>query len=397
MKEKLKVSIIIPVYNQWEYTKACLQALFVNPPSMPHEIVIVDNASNDATEKELKVLGEKHANLKVFRLPTNSGFSPACNYGAEVSQGELLLFLNNDTIPQPGWLEILVSEIQSPEVGMVAPKLLYPDGKRINHAGYAFNFRIGSFYSIYNEDPADSPAVNKKRAMQALLGACILIRRKTFFELGKFALYGLEDIDLCLKVQNLGLKCIYCPQSVVYHHGSVTLRLSDPKFVPQTSFTEFAEAWKQVGFIWDDYKYYMEDGIRPAPEAKDGLTSKQILDRSYLHVSHALHHLADKNIQAANSSLDSALKDWQGNIDAWCIKLHILDTQGKVEELLIQSREMIANTPYYADGTIDMLNRLKRHLTKDQMVYILDAALESAPLTPLQKIPIVQLRQELSA
>jgi GT2 family glycosyltransferase len=172
------VSIIIPVFNQWRFTEECLEALVRHSsPDIPTEVVVVDNASTDETASGLRAWRDRWSALKVESLSRNTGFSPACNHGAHVSSGEYLLFLNNDTAPQAGWLESLLDELRQPGVGLVGPKLVYPGGKSINHAGYVFG--LGSFYGIYHEHDSDAPEVNKKRDYQALLGACISSLKST--------------------------------------------------------------------------------------------------------------------------------------------------------------------------------------------------------------------------
>lgn len=192
------VSIIIPVYNQWSYTADCLKALSQHDDSLISiEVIVVDNGSTDETALGLAEWRAHWSALRVETVASNTGFSPACNRGAELSRGEFLVFLNNDTVPQAGWLAPLLQEVKQPGVGIVGPKLVYPGGQTINHAGYVFG--EGTFYGIYHEHDAAAPYVNRKRDYQALLGACIIISRDLFFSLGSFSLEGIEDIDLCLK------------------------------------------------------------------------------------------------------------------------------------------------------------------------------------------------------
>lgn len=268
------VSVIIPVFNQWRYTAACLEALRNTlPPQIRTEIIVVDNASTDETVTALPEWQRRWGTIRVERLPTNTGFSPACNRGAELARGEYLLFLNNDTEPTAGWLPPLIAEVQQPGVGIVAPKLLYPETRTINHAGYVFN--EGRFYGIYHDRPSDLPGANKPRTYQAVLGACILLRRDVFESLGRFSLEGLEDIDLCLKARERGLASRYVPTSVVLHHGSVTLTLSPPGSFPVTDAFGFRQRWGTHNIFWDDFRWYIEDGFCPHPPGATDLDSAQ--------------------------------------------------------------------------------------------------------------------------
>lgn len=127
-------SIIIPVFNQIQYTKRCLDFIQKNTPKDCYEIIVVDNHSNDGTKEFLRGL----ANLRVIRNEANLGFAKACNQGAGAASHEFILFLNNDVEVQKGWLTPLVMTLlQDTEVAVVGSKLLYSNGKnstcRCNH------------------------------------------------------------------------------------------------------------------------------------------------------------------------------------------------------------------------------------------------------------------------
>lgn len=211
-----QISIIIPLFNKQEYTKQCLDALVVNTRPVPgYEILLVDNASSDGTPAYLQSL---QGDMTVITNKTNQGFARACNQGARLAQGRYLLFLNNDTVPHPGWLEALIRGIEEDGADIVGARLLYPNG-RIQHAGVAFDEQsIG--YHIFNGLPADDPAVNRKRFMQCVTAACMLMKREVFQELGGFDegfRNGFEDVDLCLRAGAAGKRILYTPESVLIH------------------------------------------------------------------------------------------------------------------------------------------------------------------------------------
>ena len=130
------VSIIIPVYNKLDYTTRCIESLVMNSgETTPYEIILVDNSSTDGTPGYLQSL---QGDVTVISNKTNLGFARACNQGARLARGRLLLFLNNDTVPHPGWLDALVQGIEEDEADIVGARLLYPNG-RIQHAGVAFD------------------------------------------------------------------------------------------------------------------------------------------------------------------------------------------------------------------------------------------------------------------
>ena len=102
----MRVSVIIPAWNLWQMTAACLRSLATHSAGQDLEVLVVDNGSTDATVGELEPLGQSlwGAGFKALRLPENLGFAKACNLGAHAAAGDLLFFLNNDTTCTPGWL-----------------------------------------------------------------------------------------------------------------------------------------------------------------------------------------------------------------------------------------------------------------------------------------------------
>ena len=220
------VSIVIPVFNQLELTRQCLAALKKNTRLAGCEIIVVDNGSADATPGFLKS-EEAAGQLRLVRNAKNLGFAKACNQGASIARGHYVLFLNNDTEVQPGWLEPLLSVAENdPSVAAVGSKLLYPDGT-IQHAGVALADIAGRdplmAMHTFSRDAADLPAANLTRVYQALTAACLLIRKSAFeavtgFDEGFWN--GYEDVDLCLRLQEHGGLIVYEPASVVVHHES---------------------------------------------------------------------------------------------------------------------------------------------------------------------------------
>jgi GT2 family glycosyltransferase len=261
------ISIVIPVFNQWTFTEACLQALARTIPpggtEQRHQIIIVDNGSTDQTETQLRSVAGglwQNARLTYVRLPENRGFNEASNLGAERSDNDLLVFLNNDTVPQTGWLDGLWHTLRLRDVGIVGPKLLFPDTLTINHIGYSFNEQLGGFFPIYFDRPATFPPACKPREVQAVLGACMMIRKADFFRLGHFSLEGLEDIDLCLKAREAGLRVIFTPRAEVWHHGGATFRNTAEALIPKMTNDAFNQRWPSSKLERDDERFYREDG-----------------------------------------------------------------------------------------------------------------------------------------
>ena len=218
-----KVSIIIPLFNNLEYTKKCIEAIRGKTPNGLYELIIVDNGSTDGTEDFLKSF---MGNIKIISNEKNLGFAKACNQGARASSSDYILFLNNDVEAQSGWLEPLLKALDNDSsVAAVSSKLLFPDGT-IQHAGVLIvdhrkhQDPLLALNACYQE-PSDLPEANEPRTYQALTAACLLVRRNAFDQVGGFDegfWNGYEDTDLCFKLRMEGYKLVYQPESVLIHH-----------------------------------------------------------------------------------------------------------------------------------------------------------------------------------
>ena len=250
-----RITVIIPVFNQAALTRQCLETVW-QTAGRDVAIVVVDDASTDDTPRLLSGYGDR---LRVVTHQHNSGFARSCNDGAAAAAGDYLLFLNNDTIPQPGWLEALIryAEAQA-NAAVVGSKLLYPNNT-IQHAGVVI---CQDRYPrhIYTGFPADHPAANKSRRFQVVTAACMLVRRECFKQAGGFDTAfrnGFEDVDLCLRLGEQGHEIHYCADSVVHHLESV----SPGRFKrDRENIGVYRERW--IGRVQpDDLRYYLEDGL----------------------------------------------------------------------------------------------------------------------------------------
>ena len=216
-----RASIVIPVFNQIDYTLRCLRSLADSGDATTIEIIVVDDASSDAGAQWLPAI----SGLRYQRNTVNLGFIGSCNAGAANANGEFLVFLNNDTVVQPGWLDALLSTFEShPDTGLVGAKLVYPDGRLQEAGGILFSDASGWNYGRFN-DPAD-PRYNFVRDVDYCSGAAIALRRALFAQLGGFdAHYApayYEDADLAMRVRECGLTVRYQPASVVIHYEGIT-------------------------------------------------------------------------------------------------------------------------------------------------------------------------------
>lgn len=216
-----RVSIVIPVFDHVDHTLACLRAVVANSGAVPYEAIVVDDGSSDDTRR----LGERVAGVRIVRSEENRGFVEACNLGAQAARGDLLLFLNNDTEVRPGWLAALVETFERhPRVGAVGAKLLGSDGW-LQEAG-GIIWADGSGWNVGRGDNPQLPEYQYLREVDYCSGACLLVPRGLFEELGgfdrRFAPAYYEDVDLCFAIRRAGLRVLYQPRAEVVHAEGVT-------------------------------------------------------------------------------------------------------------------------------------------------------------------------------
>lgn len=231
-------SIIIPVYNQWHYTKKCIESI-INNTSRTYEIIVIDNGSTDYTKSGLK----KYNEINIITNEKNLGYAKACNQGARKAKGDLLLFLNNDTIVTKDWVDKMVKCISSkPDIGVVGCKLLFPETNKIQHAGVVLYNKIPG-HIFYNE-PGSIPQANIKKYYPAVTGACLLTLKNLYNDVNGFDenyVNGYEDVDYCLKAWETGYKVLYCPDTLIYHYGSVS---ENRHLLEKENLQYFIQKWK---------------------------------------------------------------------------------------------------------------------------------------------------------
>ena len=214
--EQPQVSIVIPVYNQAAHTLACLRALAAHPPQASCEVIVIDDGSSDQTTQWLPQI----SGLRYEVRACNGGFIHACNDGVARSRGQYVVLLNNDTIPQPGWLDRLLETFAAnADAGLVGSQLLYPDG-RLQESG-AVLFSDGSAWSYGRFESATDPRYSALRDSHYCSGAAVMLRRELWDRLGgldtRYCPAYYEDADLAMRVREQGLRVLVQPASQVVH------------------------------------------------------------------------------------------------------------------------------------------------------------------------------------
>ncbi len=242
------VSIIIPVYNQFEYTYLCLKSIIENTKDVNYEVIIADDCSTDKTAQILEVVN----GIKVIKTPENLRFLRNCNNAAKHAIGKYILFLNNDTQVQKDWLSSLVALIEKDDnIGMVGSKLVYSDGK-LQEAG-GILWKDGSAWNYGNKQDPNLPEFNYVKEVDYISGAAIMIRQTLWRDIGgfddDFAPAYYEDGDLAFEVRKKGYKVVYQPLSVVVHFEGVsngTDTSSGQKSYQVVNNKKFYDKWKNI-------------------------------------------------------------------------------------------------------------------------------------------------------
>ena len=227
------------------------------------ELIFVDNGSTDGSlllvEESCRAYG---LTLVAIRNPFNNGFAPASNQGLRAARADHVVMLNNDTLPEPRWLEhLLVTVEQMPGAGMVATKMLFAHnpaminsaGIAVDAAGIAWDWRGGE-----QDDPDE-------RGVVEIFGPCGgagLYLRQMMLQLGGFDedfFAYLEDVDLAWRARLAGWRCFYQPQARLLHAHSATLGDASPtkRFLLGRN-----KIWTLIKNLSD--RYLLEDGLRAA-------------------------------------------------------------------------------------------------------------------------------------
>ncbi len=244
------VSIVIPCYNQINYTYQCLLSILRHTDfkKTPYEVIIADDVSQDAT----KDLAEFSENLVIARNTENMGFLRNCNQAAARARGRYIFFLNNDTEVKEGWLSSLVDLIESDQsIGMVGSKLVYPDGRLQEAGGIIWSDASGWNYGRL-QDP-EEPEYNYVKDVDYISGAAIMIRAELWREIGGFdelfAPAYCEDSDLAFEVRRHGKRVVYQPKSVVIHYEGISngtdVQGTGLKRYQLVNQEKFREKWKK--------------------------------------------------------------------------------------------------------------------------------------------------------
>ena len=254
----IDVSIIVPVYNKWELTRACLNSVLVagRASGISYEVILADDGSSDETVNA----GTLFPDLRVSKAERNQGFLLNCKSAAAGAAGRHLLFLNNDTVVMPGWLEPLVRALdEDPRIAIAGSKLIYPDGT-VQEAGAALYadgtaanlgrsfadrivYRWTKLYSLFRE-------------VDYATGASMLVRGSFWRDVDgfdeRYVPAYCEDSDLAMTARDKGYRVVCVPDSQVVHfeHGSYAeANAVKPKELALRNGNVLLEKWRDTFLI----------------------------------------------------------------------------------------------------------------------------------------------------
>lgn len=257
------ISIVIPSKNQCDILRRCLDSVYDKSTYRNFEVIVVDTGSNEKAVNRLYARMRKtHSNFRVIDWPEQPfSYARACNKGAGVAKGEYLVMLNNDTeVITPNWLELMASDAQRSDVGAVGCKLYFPDGKHIQHAGVGIGLGgvAANLFSMTSVNDSLSKTqhlmLHTRHNVTAVTAACLMIKTKVFNEINGFdERYRVtyNDVDLCLRLHDSGLRNVYIPYVELIHHESISVGL--PEEVEKRDTKEFKNAKRQFVAQWDTY------------------------------------------------------------------------------------------------------------------------------------------------
>ena len=273
LKHPPRVSVIIPTVDSPDLVRDCVEGLLEKTDYPDKEVILIDSGTTDPITLSLYQQWSSSGRVSIIPFNEPFNYSMACNLGASFARGEHLLFLNNDIeIIDRGWLEELVRWAQLPGIGVVGTKLLYPDCK-IQHAGVVLSAFTSHIFYQQHDDLATAPTgavfgtPSAYRNVTALTGACHLLRRSLFDEIGGYDTRSFivgSDAILCLRASKLGYRNLYTPYAALIHHESSTRVRSEPG----DDVLLVAEWLRELDFHEDPFFHPELDPARECPAVR---------------------------------------------------------------------------------------------------------------------------------
>lgn len=262
VKGEPKISIIIPNKDHKKDLKRCIKSI-LKSTYKNYEIIIVENNSKEKNIFKYYKKLEKNPNIKIEKCEMSIfNYSKLNNYGASKASGEYFVFLNNDTkIITNNWLETIISNCQREEIGAIGAKLIYKN-KRIQHAGVVLNLTGTAGHVNWNEkenNPGYFGRIMIQQNVSAVTGALLGVSKKIFEQVNGFDEtfpIAYNDVDFCLKIQDIGKLITYNPYIEAYHYESQSRGYEDTEEKQKRLKKEeskLKKKWKKYFDVTDKY------------------------------------------------------------------------------------------------------------------------------------------------
>ena len=233
IKPGSKVSLIIPTRDRIDLVTNCVNSVLMTTNNIEIEILIIDNNSTLASNAAFETLCAD-PRMQVLRYDGAFNYSAINNFAARKATGDFLLLLNNDVFfTRKGWLEQMLGVAQRPDVGAVGLKLLYPDNT-VQHCGVVLGVGGVAGHAFVRLPQTDNGYFARScctHAVSAVTGACLLLSRETFFAVGgldeRDLTIAFNDVDLCIKIEESGLRNILVATTFAYHAESLSRGYED--------------------------------------------------------------------------------------------------------------------------------------------------------------------------
>jgi len=255
-----KVTVIVPTRNGFDLLRRCVESIHRKTSYSNFELVIVDNQSNEAKTLEYLEQLEREGKARVLQHDAPFNFSAINNFAVRHTESEIVGFLNNDIeVITPDWLDEMVHYAIQPEIGAVGAKLYFPNNT-IQHAGVILGLGGVPGVTGHISIPGVAGHISKGRPrsypgqasrallaqnMSAVTGACLIVRRNVFQEVGGMDEENLpiafNDVDLCLRIRERGYHNVWTPFAELYHYESSSRGYEDTpekiiRFVKESQF-----------------------------------------------------------------------------------------------------------------------------------------------------------------
>jgi len=239
------VSVVISTWNSGNVLDRCLSNL-AKQTVKDFEVIIVDNGSSDNSIENIQERWPA-LDFQIRKLDKNTGFAAANNLGAQLARGDWLALLNSDAFPEPEWLEnLLQAAAREPRFSFFASRQLQAGAPHLlDGAGDAYHIS-GLAWRRYAGLPAAQFGLESEEVFSACAASAFYSRR-AFLQVGGFdkSFFSYhEDVDLGFRLRLQGFRCLYVPEAVVQHVGSVTLGVK----------SDFAYYHWQRNFIWSFFQ-----------------------------------------------------------------------------------------------------------------------------------------------